>query len=262
MIKKLIFLSCIIITQILHSQNRYGLVEYGHIQSFGMGAPVGIDYNAYLTFNQNQSSYVFRKDSLEGGPINKMTHIENKNQHYFINKATFPNGLICHFNRIDNSLNSSNVGSNYVKEEIPVIDWKISQETKKIGALDCIKATGSFRGREYTAWFSPEIPVPFGPWKLYGLPGLILEAYDKNKEIYFYFKSLEYPTKRFSQIELPRPDTENAQWIDLNTYKKNLMQRHKKGVKRGRVLSEAGNSRLSNQVKLPMSNVYIEAFDE
>ena len=75
------------------------------------------------------------------------------------------------------------------------MNWKIEKETKKLGKFNCKKATTSFRGRNYTAWFTTEIAVPFGPWKLNGLPGLILEAYDTNKSVYWYFKSVEYPTK-------------------------------------------------------------------
>ena len=56
--------------------------------------------------------------------------------------------------------------------------WKITEETKKIGGYSCTKATTSFRGRDWIAWFAPEIPLPYGPWKLYGLPGLIMEAQD------------------------------------------------------------------------------------
>ena len=42
----------------------------------------------------------------------------------------------------------------------------------------CQKATATFRGRDYEAWFTPEIPVNDGPWKFFGLPGLILKVTD------------------------------------------------------------------------------------
>lgn len=50
----------------------------------------------------------------------------------------------------------------------------------KILGYDCARATTTFRGRSYTVWFTPEIPIPSGPWKLGGLPGLILKAEDET----------------------------------------------------------------------------------
>ena len=63
------------------------------------------------------------------------------------------------------------------------MEWKLNKETKNIGKFNCKKATCSFRGRNYTAWYTLEVPLPYGPWKLQGLPGVILEAYDEKKEI-------------------------------------------------------------------------------
>lgn len=60
--------------------------------------------------------------------------------------------------------------------ECPV--WEIGQETKEILGYQCRRATCGFRGRVWVVWFTPEIPVSEGPWKLFGLPGLVLEAED------------------------------------------------------------------------------------
>lgn len=64
-------------------------------------------------------------------------------------------------------------------------EWEICDSTKTIIGYECIKAVTDYRGRKWTAWFSPEIPVQEGPWKLCGLPGLILEAYDAEKNYWF-----------------------------------------------------------------------------
>ncbi|MES2329122.1 MAG: GLPGLI family protein [Bacteroidota bacterium] len=81
-----------------------------------------------------------------------------------------------------------------VEENIPVINWNITQETKEIMGLACQKATAEFRGRVYDAWFCSQLPYNNGPWKLGGLPGLIIEAYDAKKEVVFSFVSFENVT--------------------------------------------------------------------
>ncbi len=96
----------------------------------------------------------------------------------------------------------NNTNSIAVKEdEYIIIDslqtkWDITSESKKIGNFKCYKATqeitnissqknadGNVRifKRTLIAWFSPEIPYPFGPAGYGGLPGLILELQDENK---------------------------------------------------------------------------------
>jgi GLPGLI family protein len=60
----------------------------------------------------------------------------------------------------------------------PEFNWQIGNEQKQIANYTCYKATTTFKGRNYQAWFTPEIPVPYGPYKFSGLPGLILEIRD------------------------------------------------------------------------------------
>lgn len=84
------------------------------------------------------------------------------------------------------------VNNNYIfKDTLPVIKWKILNEEKRIQNLNCQKAIGYCRGRFYTVWFCKDIPSQSGPWKLNGLPGLILEATDSKNEIQFNFLQFE-----------------------------------------------------------------------
>lgn len=62
-------------------------------------------------------------------------------------------------------------------EPLSEISWEIvSDSIKNILGFECIKATTDYHGRQWIAWFAPEIPVQDGPWKLHGLPGLIMEG--------------------------------------------------------------------------------------
>ena len=66
-------------------------------------------------------------------------------------------------------------------EEVPHIDWALSDSTKEICGYLCHQATATFRGRNWIAWYC-DIPKSAGPWKLNGLPGLILAAETEDKE--------------------------------------------------------------------------------
>lgn len=63
-------------------------------------------------------------------------------------------------------------------EAYPSQTWQIGAETQTIIGYQCQNATCHWRGRDYVAWFTTDIPVMAGPWKFGGLPGLILKVHD------------------------------------------------------------------------------------
>ena len=69
--------------------------------------------------------------------------------------------------------------------------WTMCDSTREVLGYACQQATADFRGRHWTAWFATDIPVSDGPWKLGGLPGLILEAYDEGQQHVFTAVGLE-----------------------------------------------------------------------
>lgn len=79
----------------------------------------------------------------------------------------------------------------YYEQTIDLFNWKIEAETKDIKGYKCQKATTYFKGRDYIAWFTTEVPVSEGPYKFNGLPGLILEIADTENEWNFKFVGLE-----------------------------------------------------------------------
>lgn len=77
-----------------------------------------------------------------------------------------------------------------ITDVLPVMDWRIKGDTANLGGLHCQKATTHFKGRDYTAWFCPDVVVRVGPWKLNGLPGVIIEAHDSRNEVRFIFDGI------------------------------------------------------------------------
>lgn len=71
--------------------------------------------------------------------------------------------------------------NSYYTEPITEIQWNITEDSvKNILGYECIMAETDYHGRHWKAWFAPEIPLGFGPWKLRGLPGMILDAATNN----------------------------------------------------------------------------------
>ena len=89
------------------------------------------------------------------------------------------------------------IGSDYViyEDSLNAQNWQITDSVKTVLGYECQQATCDFRGRQWTAWFTTDVPVSDGPWKLGGLPGLIIEAYDIGKHYSFTMIGLEKVTE-------------------------------------------------------------------
>lgn len=136
-----------------------------------------------------------------------------------------------------------NKGKKVYKDTPPPIDWKISNETKTILGFPCKKATTTFRGRKYTAWYAENIAVSQGPWKLRGLPGLILAA--KTDDGAFSFEAINI--KLSSPLSIPEKFKTIYASIDVIPYREQVLYEKKK-------LEEISAQQLAN---LPKSYVPI-----
>ncbi len=88
-----------------------------------------------------------------------------------------------------------------IEDKMYPISWKLSKNTRKIQNIECFSAQAEYRGRVWTAWYAPSIPILSGPWKLYGLPGMILEAEDREGLIRFECESIVIPALNNITIE-------------------------------------------------------------
>ena len=64
-------------------------------------------------------------------------------------------------------------------------DWEFVDGDTIILEHPCQKAICQYHGRTWTAYYATDIPISDGPWKLCGLPGLILRAYDHSDSFIF-----------------------------------------------------------------------------
>ncbi|BAP29627.1 uncharacterized protein CHSO_0590 [Chryseobacterium sp. StRB126] len=92
--------------------------------------------------------------------------------------------------------------------------WNILPEKQKIGEYNTQKATTEYGGRTWTAWFSSDIPFQDGPYKFYGLPGLIVKIEDTEKN---YSWMLSGNKKITNYDELSYSDKINAKYGVSNT---------------------------------------------
>lgn len=107
-----------------------------------------------------------------------------------IKKTTNENILLFPKHKKSFLVNSYKSNKYAIVHQIPDFKWKIQKETKTIKGYNCQLAKGYWKGRTYNAWFTTDLPYPFGPWKLNGLPGVILEAVDGTNTVRFECKSI------------------------------------------------------------------------
>lgn len=96
---------------------------------------------------------------------------------YQYSQITTKDGILTEWATMPSALDSENL---YYTEKLPLFNWQIDSETATVCGYECFKATCHWRGRDFTAWFTPDIPVEYGPWKFSGLPGLIMKVSDND----------------------------------------------------------------------------------
>lgn len=87
-----------------------------------------------------------------------------------------------------------------VKEDKFNNKWLLIDSTKNIANYKCKLASKEFRGRKYFVWYTNDVPTTFGPWKLNGVDGLILEARDEKNEFKLYALKINYIDKKNSSV--------------------------------------------------------------
>ena len=137
-------------------------------------------------FYNTQTYYV---DSMENDPQGRILYEEalkasiskGKEMFKFLSQQGFmPESryrCLKDFNNNNMRIWDSNMGSKY-RYDIDMADliWELGDSIKTVVGYECQNAYADYHGRKWEVWFAPDIPIKDGPWQLFGLPGLIMEA--------------------------------------------------------------------------------------
>lgn len=138
------------------------------------------DTEAYMVLDVNSESVKFYDDEfIKMDSLNRANH---EHRHAIPNNDQL---LMRKLNTFDNQVFYSHGYDYFVVNSTDKIHWTLADEVKNMGNHQLQKATTDFGGRLWTAWFDPEMPLPEGPYKFKGLPGLIYEIYD-SEELFHY----------------------------------------------------------------------------
>lgn len=123
-------------------------------------------------------------------------------------------------NSTDNYEVTLNVDDVCIKtNDVVKIDWQLENDAPELFCgYSCQKAIADFRGRTWTAWYTTDIPTDVGPWKLHGLPGLILYAYDEDNLHTFMTKSIVMNDD--TPINIPPSTIQEYDLLDLKRFNK------------------------------------------
>ena len=157
---------------------------------------------AVLNFINNESIYeldLINEMTIEKDREINLTKIMAKDGIYYVNNAS------------KEILHEENfVGDLFLIKYQPK-NWKLSQETKQIRNYTCFNAVttrktkdkeGNDEDKIIEAWYTPQIPVNFGPKEYNGLPGLILEVQEGKLNIVA--SKIELNIKEAVIIEKPK----------------------------------------------------------
>ena len=221
----------------------------------------GMPYKSRLYYNDSTSLFIYNRINFEGaeGFFKKVGDRTGRFNGVRFYRNYDEEGYKFYLNFNTKELTSREVlMEKYevtVKEKDIDFNWVITEESKKIGDYVCYKATTqNFRGRNYEAWFTYDIPVPTGPWKFHGLPGLILEVHDDKDLINITFNTIKQNSK--SKAYYAKPNSKDV--YNLEEYLKESFRLYLSYVNNKKAMIATGQMRSGD----PSAYVNIEYNDE
>lgn len=100
----------------------------------------------------------------------------------------------------------------HYSDSVPGMKWNfVADSIINVLGYECQLAHTDFAGRHYSAWFTTEIPLPFGPYKFGALPGLILRLQDDEQQFVWEATAFELSTEPIYVYEYENEKTCSAE---------------------------------------------------
>jgi hypothetical protein len=204
------------------------------------------DSEMRLDIGEKATSFYDRTKQVKDSLMNEKAKTGNFDFSDLPKGGSFPFSYYKNYPSTGKSIQLESVGTTDYKctENVETPDWQlIPDSTTTIIGYHCQLAKTNFKGRTWYAWFAEDIPLPEGPWKLIGLPGLTLKAYDENKEYSFTaigMSTLTAPTP----ITFPKAKREEISQKDLREFKEKFtpgMVLETLNIKNIKIQDEKGN---------------------
>ncbi|AKQ39565.1 GLPGLI family protein [Riemerella anatipestifer] len=143
-----------------------------------------------LQVSDNRSFFIsenlLKYDSIFTNEMNTAIRSDSKSVNFSGKSFPKTNSKFLIVQENDKTIFYGTVGTSVLSyHESKINSWKLVDETKLVNSFSCKKAELRFKGRDWIAWYSAEIPFPYGPYKFGGLPGLIIKMTDKKGEYDF-----------------------------------------------------------------------------
>jgi GLPGLI family protein len=194
----------LLLTSFVFAQNQRFSYEYRSVPDFSKPndtvvqtmrletSPKGSSFYSYETsYNDSIRRIQFEKQLEFGQNLNISQADGISRKRYFKDKIskTYPKFEV---------FSHTSLGRDKLKvQETRPIKWQIINETESIESWSTQKAKTEFAGRKWTAWFTTEIPLQEGPYKFYGLPGIIVKLEDETKSHIFVLKEVKNMSEKF-----------------------------------------------------------------
>ncbi|MEK8179266.1 GLPGLI family protein [Flavobacterium buctense] len=114
-----------------------------------------------------------------------------------------------------------------IVDSINIIKWDITKNYTKVMGYDCQEAKCVFRGRSYKAYFLKDIPIPNGPFKFDGLPGLILKVQSDDGTVNIEAYEIEYNKDIKFNFTNPFDEKNIATWQEFKDFYKKRVEKVK-----------------------------------